>query len=156
MPSLFLVVIIGLAVGIGLIIAFAIYFAPRLNPISDQERYERNLAILSADADCTASDCAIRIVQQCEISKKIVVPIKGGIEAHYVWIIQAQRNESETCRMEFRSMDVRSVGSMYVDFTNYDCYIPSEVLAESKTPSITAFVDSILSNKRTRCGISVP
>ena len=152
MPSIILVVVIGLAVGIGLIIAFAIYLAPRLNLISDQERYERNLAILSADAECTASDCAITIVKQCEISKKIVVPKEG----YYVWIIQARSNESETCRMELTDKYVPSVGGMYDSFVSHDCYIPSEVLAESRTTPITAFVGSILSDERTHCGISMP
>jgi hypothetical protein len=152
MVSLIIVVVIGLAVGIGLIIAFAIYLSPSLNPLSEQELYERNLAKLSADADCTAAECAFTIVTQCEISKKVVVP-KEGYDA---WIIQAQRNDNETCEIEFTDMNVLSVESRYVVFIMHDCHIPSEVLAESQTTSIGALVSSILANERTRCGISMP
>jgi hypothetical protein len=152
MSSLLIPVIIGLAVGIGLIIAFAIYLAPSLNPISDQDLYERNLAKLSADADCTAAECAFTVITQCEISQKVVVSKEG----YYVWIIQGQRNDNETCEMEFTEMNVLSVESRYGDFITHDCRIPSEVLAESQATSINELVDSVLADERTRCGISMP
>lgn len=144
-------VVVGLATGIVLILAFIAF------PVQDnspQAEYERNFAGVTADADadCVESECAYDNIAYCEVGTKSVIPSDGN----YVWIITVENYDMVSCTYVFERTNLVRMDDPSGDFIIYECRAFAEDLRNISGNSTDAYIQNIIAFYGDRCGIAVP
>jgi hypothetical protein len=124
-------------------------FARTAMPRTPQEHFNYNLAALSADADCTDTECALAILHSCETAKKIVVPH----ENHSAWVIEVRKSSTDNCLIGIMDKYILDEGN---EFILYNCAIPTDELATLRKVSVEGFLTQVITLEPPRCGVSMP
>lgn len=144
-------VVAGLAVGIGFIVAFGMYFIQTIP--QSPSTYQTNLVklISSVDADCTDPRCAVEIVSRCDRSQVAVVPY----DDIHAWVVEPFETTPDFCRVFFSEIDVLSTGP-FTDSRYYDCNIHEEEMIGIRTSSFEMLLSNVSRDSGWQCGLSVP